>query len=264
MSRLANKTVLISGASSGIGRACAIAFARAPCARIVLAARRFDRIVALKSEIEASFPSVQVHAVELDVRDRAKVFSSLSALPAPFQDIHVLVNNAGLVNGMDTIEKVSEDAYDVMFDTNVKGLLNVTQAILPQMKERDSGHIINISSISGTQVYPGGGVYCASKHAVDALTRTLRLELVATGINVTSIDPGMVETEFSIVRFAGDKAKADKVYEGIEPLTGEDVAETVVFVASRPPHVNIASMLVLPTNQAAVHSVHRKPAAPSS
>jgi len=194
----------------------------------------------------------------LDVRDRAQVFKEFGNLPESFKNVDVLVNNAGLVIGMDSIETVSEEAINTMFDTNVKGLLNVTQAILPGMKLRNRGHIINISSISGTQVYPNGGVYCASKHAVDALTRTLRLELVHTKINVTSIDPGLVETEFSIVRFQGDKSKADAVYKGLEPLTAKDVAECVVFAATRPAHVQVASMVLFPTHQAAVNVVHRE------
>jgi 3-hydroxy acid dehydrogenase/malonic semialdehyde reductase len=169
----------------------------------------------------------------MDVREKNSVNELLHNLPKDFKDVDVLVNNAGLVVGVDPIETVSEEAINNMFDTNVKGLLNVTQAILPGMKSRNRGHIINISSISGTQVYPNGGVYCASKHAVDALTRTLRLELVSTKINVTSIDPGLVETEFSVIRFGGDKERADAVYKGLDPLTGKDVAETVVFVATR-------------------------------
>ncbi|KAJ3211573.1 hypothetical protein HDU67_004428 [Dinochytrium kinnereticum] len=263
MSRLQGKTVVVTGASSGIGQACAFEFAKAG-SNLVLTARRHDRLVEIKKEIEEKYPGVKVHPLELDVQDRAKVFSSFTSLPVEFADVHVLVNNAGLVKGVDTVENVTEEAIDIMFGTNVKGLLNVTQALLPGFKKRDAGFIINISSISGTQVYPGGGVYCATKHAVDALTRTLRLELVSTGINVSSIDPGMVETEFSVVRFYGDKDKADKVYEGLDPLTGQDVAETVVFVASRPPHVNVANMLLLPTNQAAVHMVHRKTSAESN
>ncbi|KAJ3308552.1 hypothetical protein HDU76_003886 [Blyttiomyces sp. JEL0837] len=260
MSRLAGKNVFITGASAGIGAACALEFAKCN-SNLILAARRMDRLDSLKKEILAKYPTVKIHAIELDVRDRKKVFESIEALPSSFKDINVLVNNAGLVQGMDTVETVSEEAFDIVFETNVKGLLSVTQAVLPIMKARDNGHIINIGSIAGIQCYPGGGVYCASKHAVDALTKTLRMELVSTGINVTSIEPGMVETEFSVIRFYGDKSKADKVYEGIEPLTGEDIAETVVFVAGRPPHVNIANMLVLPTNQASVYQVHRKPTA---
>ncbi|KAI9332845.1 hypothetical protein BDR26DRAFT_898777 [Obelidium mucronatum] len=186
----------------------------------------------------------------MDVRDRSKVFEAIEDLPEAFKNIHILVNNAGLVKGMDTLENVTPEDFATMFDTNVK-------AVLPGMKARNTGYIINISSIAGTQVYPGGGIYCATKHAVDAMTRTLRMELVSTKINVSSIDPGMVETEFSVVRFYGDKAKADAVYKGIEPLTGDDVAELVVFIASRKPHVNVANVLLLPTNQAAVHLAHR-------
>ncbi|KAJ3092914.1 hypothetical protein HK102_000457 [Quaeritorhiza haematococci] len=261
--RLAGKVVFVTGASSGIGAACAHEFAREG-SNLVLTARRFDRLLKLKEDILAQYPSVKVHPVELDVRSREKVNETVDNLPSEFQNISVLINNAGLVIGKDTIESVSPDAVDTMFDTNVKGLLYVTQAILPIMKRNNAGHIINVSSISGTQVYPGGGVYCATKHAVDAMTRTLRMELVDTPINVTSIDPGMVETEFSVVRFGGDKQQADKVYEGLQPLTGQDIAETIVFAASRPPHVQIASMVVFPTSQAAVTTVSRSSASKSS
>ncbi|KAJ3182544.1 hypothetical protein HDU85_002642 [Gaertneriomyces sp. JEL0708] len=257
MSRLIGKNVLVTGASAGIGAACAIEFARAG-SNLILAARRQDRLKDLTQKIKAERPAIKIHLLELDVRDRSKVLTSIQDLPAEFKDIDILVNNAGLVIGMDHIETVSAEAVDVMLDTNVKGLLFTTQAVLPGMKKRGTGHIINVSSISGREVYPGGGVYCASKHAVDALTRTLRLELVDTPLNVTSIDPGMVETEFSMIRFSGDKAKANAVYKGLEPLSSTDIAECVVFAASRPPHVQIASMLVLPTAQAAVHCVSRK------
>ncbi|KAJ3012744.1 UNVERIFIED_CONTAM: hypothetical protein HDU68_001046 [Siphonaria sp. JEL0065] len=257
-SRLTGKTALITGASAGIGRATAFEFARSNAnMNLILTGRRADRLASIKDELLSSFKGLSVHTIEMDVRDRVKVFEAIEALPEAFKNIHILVNNAGLVKGMDSLETVKPEDFAVMFDTNVKGLLNVTQAVLPGMKARNQGYIINISSIAGTQTYPGGGIYCATKHAVDAMTRTLRMELVSTKINVTSIDPGMVETEFSIVRFYGDKNKADAVYKGIEPLTGEDVAETVVFVASRKPHVNVANMLLLPTNQAAVHLVHR-------
>ncbi|KAJ3011364.1 hypothetical protein HKX48_006865 [Thoreauomyces humboldtii] len=208
MGRLAGKTVLVTGASGGIGAACAVEFAKEGCV-LILAARRTEKLAEVQKAITAEAPNVKVQAVELDVRDRKKVFSALENL-----EVDVLVNNAGLVIGVDKIDSVTEEAIDTMLDTNVKGLLFATQAVLPGMKKRGSGHIINISSISGKEVYPGGGVYCASKHAVDALTRTLRMELVDTPINVTSIEPGLVETEFSIVRFAGDKAKADAVYKG--------------------------------------------------
>ena len=187
------------------------------------------------------------------------MFQSIKSLPDEFKQIDVLVNNAGLVIGLDHVEDVTAEALDTMIDTNVKGLFHVTQAVLPTMKARQSGHIINISSIAGTEAYAGGSVYCASKHAVDAITRSLRMELVNTPINVSSIDPGLVETEFSVVRFRGDKLRADAVYKGLRPLTGVDIAETVVFVAGRPPHVQIASMVVFPTNQAAATTVYRAP-----
>ncbi|KAI9203299.1 uncharacterized protein BJ171DRAFT_510302 [Polychytrium aggregatum] len=257
MSRLANKIVLVTGASSGIGEATAREFARAG-SHLIVTARRVERLQDLKNKLSQEFPAIRVLPVEMDVRSRDRVFKAIEDLPVDFKDIDVLVNNAGLVIGMDTIENVKPEAIDTMIDTNVKGLLNVTQAVLPGMKHRKRGHIINISSIAGTEAYANGGIYCASKHAVQAITRSLRMELVGTPLNVTSIEPGLVETEFSVVRFGGDKSKADRVYEGLEPLTGQDIAETVVFAAGRPPHVQIASMVVFPTSQAAVHVVSRQ------
>ncbi|CAG8515015.1 8650_t:CDS:10, partial [Racocetra persica] len=215
----------------------------------ILTARRIDRLNELKQNIISEHPNIKVYTRQLDVRDKSTVDQLVSSLPSDLKDIDVLVNNAGLVKGVDKIENVSSDDIDIMIDTNVKGLLYVTQAVLPRMKERQKGHIINIGSISGQQVYANGGVYCASKHAVNALSRTLLHELVDTPIRVSEINPGMVETEFSFIRFGGDKAKADKVYEGITPLTGEDIAETIVFVASRPDHVNIADVTLYPVNQ---------------
>ncbi|KAI9345864.1 hypothetical protein DFJ73DRAFT_790173 [Zopfochytrium polystomum] len=232
---LHDKTVLITGASAGIGRASALDSSRPT-------------------------PPSKSTSSPLDVADRAAVFAAVASLPPPFAAVDVLVNNAGLAVGLDPLDCATEEAYDVVMATNVKGLLNVTQAVLPRMKERDRGCIINMSSIAGTQAYVGGGIYCASKHAVDALTRTLRLELVSTGIRVASIDPGMVETEFSVIRFAGDEDRAKKVYQGLDPLTAEDIAEMVVFVASRPPGMSVANMEVYPTHQAAAHSAYRRPA----
>ncbi|CAG8654384.1 7318_t:CDS:2, partial [Cetraspora pellucida] len=215
----------------------------------ILTARRIDRLNELKQNILSEHPKIKIYTRQLDVRDKSTVDQLVSSLPNDLKDIDVLINNAGIVKGMDKIENVSSDDIDTMIDTNVKGLLYVTQAVLPRMKERQKGHIINIGSISGRQIYANGGVYCASKHAVNALSRTLLHELVDTPIRVTEINPGMVETEFSVIRFGGDKARADKVYEGITPLTGEDIAETVVFVASRPDHVNIADVTLYPVNQ---------------
>ena len=195
--------------------------------------------------------------MKLDVTNEAQVKSLVTDLPADLRNVDVLVNNAGLVVGMDTMENVSTAAFTLMFDTNVKGLLWVTQAVLPGMKARNSGHVINISSISGKEVYPGGGPYCATKHAVMALTNTLRLELLDSNLRVTSILPGLVETEFSLVRFSGDQDRAKKVYEGLDPLHAQDVAETVVFSANRPPHVQIADITVFCTKQAGATTVAR-------
>ncbi|KAI8930282.1 hypothetical protein BC831DRAFT_395298 [Entophlyctis helioformis] len=255
-SRLLGKTVLITGASAGIGEACAVEFAKAG-SHLILAARRSDRIQSIADAFAKDYPTIRVLPVTLDVRDRQQVLSTINNLPADFRNIDVLVNNAGLVIGVDHVESVTEDAVNTMFDTNVKGLLNVTQAVLPIMKARNSGHIVNIGSIAGTEAYPGGGIYCASKHAVDAITRSLRMELISTNINVTSIEPGLVETEFSVVRFGGDKSRADSVYKGLVPLNGTDIAETIVFATSRRPHVQISSMVVFPTRQASVAHIHR-------
>ncbi|KAL1914311.1 uncharacterized protein VTP21DRAFT_9004 [Calcarisporiella thermophila] len=258
MGRLEGKNVLITGASAGIGEACARLFAKEN-ANLILTARRLERLDALREGILSKHPNLTVHCAQLDVRNKLAVDGLLPSLPSELQEVDVLVNNAGLVIGLDHVVDVSEEAINTMIDTNVKGLLYVTQAILKGMKERNRGHIINIGSVSGTQVYPGGGTYCGTKHFVDAITRTLLLELVSTPIRVTQINPGMVETEFSLVRFKGDKDRAEKVYEGLQPLTGEDIAELVVFAAGRPPHVNVADVLVFPVNQATASVSHREP-----
>ncbi|KAL2912036.1 hypothetical protein HK105_208465 [Polyrhizophydium stewartii] len=256
-SRLNGKTVLITGASAGIGEACAREYARAG-AHLILTARRVDRLASLAKELTAQHPAVRVHPIEMDVRNREQVFAAIEALPAEFRDIDVLVNNAGLALGTEPAATVSMESVDTMFDTNVKGLINVTQAVLPVMKKRNSGHIVNVSSVAGTQAYPGGSIYCASKHAVDAFTRALRMELVSTAINVTSIDPGLVETEFSLVRFGGDKERAAGPYVGLTPLSGEDIAESIVFATSRRPHVQITTLQIFPTNQASAYHIHRE------
>eukprot|EP00842_Homolaphlyctis_polyrhiza_P005329 jgi/Hompol1/5798/HPOL_004716-RA len=254
-SRLIGKTVLITGASSGIGEACAREFAKCG-SNIIITARRTELINSVANSLK-DLP-IRVLPLTLDVRNREDVFKAIKDLPEEFRNIDVLVNNAGLSIGLDPLETVSPEALDTMFDTNVKGLVNVTQAVLPILKSRPSAHIINIGSIAGTEAYPGGSIYCATKHAVDAITRSLRHELIATNVNVASIDPGMVETNFSVVRFGGDQARADSVYKGVKPLTGQDIAETVVFTASRPPHVQIASMVVFHSAQAAATTVHRQ------
>ncbi|KAG0329528.1 hypothetical protein BGZ99_001530 [Dissophora globulifera] len=251
--RLQGKNVLITGASSGIGEACARHFAQAG-SNLLLSARRKDRLEKLKGELESRHPNIKVSTFELDVRNRSKV----QATATTFGDVDVLVNNAGLVIGLDKLEDISEEAMDTMIDTNVKGLVHVTQSVLPGMRARNKGHIINIGSVAGQQAYANGSIYCASKAAVASITKALLYETVDTAIRISEINPGMVETEFSLVRFRGDKERADSVYKGLQPLDGNDIAETVVFVAGRPDHVNIAEMLVFPVNQAAATTFHRK------
>ncbi|KAF9272336.1 hypothetical protein BGZ68_002501 [Mortierella alpina] len=251
-SRLRGKNVLITGASSGIGEACARQFAQAG-SNLLLAARRKDRLETLKQDLESRHPGILISTFDLDVRNRARV----RKVAEEFGEVDVLINNAGLVIGLEKLEEITEEAMDTMIDTNVKGLVHVTQSVLPGMRARNKGHIINIGSVAGQQAYGNGSIYCASKAAVASISRALLYETVDTAIRISEINPGMVETEFSVVRFRGDKDKADSVYKGIQPLDGNDIAETVLFVAGRPDHVNIAEMLVFPTNQAAATTVHR-------
>ncbi|KNE69665.1 hypothetical protein AMAG_14220 [Allomyces macrogynus ATCC 38327] len=245
-----------TGASAGIGASCARHFAAEHC-NLVLTARRLERLEELRAELLAQYPDIQVYVVALDVTKRADVFAVVDALPEAFKNVDVLVNNAGLSLGLDHLLDVSEESVNIMFDTNVKGLLNVTQAIVPAMKQRGKGHIINIGSVAGKQAYAGGSIYCATKHAVEAMSQALTQELVNTPLRVTLVAPGLVQTEFSVVRFHGNQDKADSVYKGLDPLTGDDIAEVVVFAASRPPHVQINDILVYPTQQASVFHVHR-------
>ncbi|KAF9990939.1 hypothetical protein BGZ75_008108 [Mortierella antarctica] len=219
----------------------------------LLAARRKERLETLKRDLESRHPDILISTFDLDVRNRAKVREAAKE----FGEVDVLVNNAGLVIGLEKLEDITEEAMDTMIDTNVKGLVHVTQSVLPGMRARNKGHIINIGSVAGQQAYGNGSIYCASKAAVASISKALLYETVDTAIRISEINPGMVETEFSVVRFRGDKGKADSVYKGIQPLDGNDIAETVVFVAGRPDHVNIAEMLVFPTNQAAATTVHR-------
>ncbi|MER3375655.1 MAG: SDR family NAD(P)-dependent oxidoreductase [Allomuricauda sp.] len=248
------KSALITGATSGIGKATAEIFAKQGF-NLVLCGRRQERLDALK---ETLGKTVKAHTLSFDVRDREAVFSAIESLPESFTSIDVLINNAGNAHGLDPIDKGNLDDWDAMLDINVKGLLYVTKAILPQMVERRAGHIINIGSIAGKEVYPNGNVYCASKYAVDALNQGMRIDLNSYGIRVGAINPGMVETEFSDVRFKGDADKADKVYDGLQPLTAEDIADIILFVVTRPYHVNIADLMVLPTAQANCTVVHRE------
>jgi 3-hydroxy acid dehydrogenase/malonic semialdehyde reductase len=259
VAKLTNRVVFITGASSGIGRATALAFAAAG-ANLLICARREDRLEELRTEIKSAHPDVNVHAIELDVRDQEGVESELKGLPQEWQAIDILVNNAGLSRGLDLLHEGSIDDWDEMIDTNVKGLLYVTRAVLPGMVARGRGHVVNVGSIAGHEVYPKGNVYCGSKHAVDAITRGMRMDLLATGVKVTTIDPGLVETEFSKVRFHGDEVKANAVYKGLQPLTPDDIAETIVWAATRPEHVQIAEVIVFPSAQASSMHVHRETA----
>ncbi len=253
---LTGKTVFITGASAGIGRACAEAFA-ASGARLILAARRGSKLQELGARL-SSRHETRCLLLELDVRHRKEVEKAVSGLPAEWATVDVLVNNAGLGRGLDKLHEGNPDDWEEMLDTNVKGLLYVTRALTPGMVARGSGHVINIGSIAGRELYPGGNVYCASKFAVRALTRGLKMDLLGTPIRVSTVDPGMVETDFSVVRFHGDKARADKVYQGLKALTPEDIADAVLWVATRPLHVDVTEMVILPTAQASATMAHRE------
>lgn len=256
MVAIQNQIVLITGASSGIGAACARAFAPLGV-KLLLAARRLSRLQTLGTQLEAEF-GVHTHTFQLDVRDRTQVEAQLQALPPEWSAIDVLVNNAGLSRGLDKLYEGSIQDWEEMIDTNVKGLLYMTRAIVPGMVQRQQGHVINIGSIAGHQTYPKGNVYCGSKAAVRAISEGLKQDLLGTPVRVSAVDPGLVETEFSDVRFHGDTERAKAVYADTVPLTPEDIADVVVFCATRPPHVNISELLVLPTAQSGATLVHRQ------
>lgn len=247
------KTALITGATSGIGRATAKLFAKNGL-KIVLCGRREER---LKSLSESLSEFAEVHTLRFDIRNKDEVFEAINSLPKEFFNIDILINNAGNAHGLESIEDGNPEDWDAMFDINVKGLLYVTKAILPDMISRKSGHIINIGSTAGKEVYPNGNVYCASKHAVDALNEGMRLDLNGKGIKVGAINPGMVETEFSEVRFKGDADRAAKVYQGFTPLKPEDVADVIWFAVTRPPHVNIADLTMMCLDQASSTIVNK-------
>ncbi|RZK10047.1 MAG: SDR family oxidoreductase [Flavobacterium sp.] len=247
------KTVLITGATSGIGRATARAFAKNNY-KIIICGRREDRLAELQDELSQR---TEVHTLLFDVRNKKTVQQSIASLPENFSDIDILINNAGNAHGLDPIQNGDEEDWDAMIDINVKGLLYVSKAIIPKMIERRKGHIINIGSTAAKEVYPNGNVYCATKHAVDALNQGMRMDLNPYGIRVGAIHPGMVETEFSEVRFKGDAERASNVYKGFEPLQPEDIADIIVFVTTRPYHVNIADLMVMSTAQASSTIVNR-------
>ena len=242
------KTVLITGASSGIGEGCARKFGMNGH-RLILNGRNVEKLEAVKAELEGKY-GAEVLLLPFDVRDQSAARRALDSLPQEWKAIDVLVNNAGLVIGVDKEHEGNLDEWDVVIDTDVKALLAMTRLVVPGMVERGRGHVINMGSIAGDYAYPGGSVYCACKAAVKALSDGLRIDLVDTPVRVTNIKPGLVETNFSVVRYRGDQAAADHVYEGIRPLTGDDVAEVVYFAASVPEHIQIAEVLVMPTHQA--------------
>ena len=250
------KTVLITGASSGIGEGCARKFA-SQGARLILNSRSTDKLTALAEELKEKYDA-ECYVMPFDVCNREAAAAALNALPQEWKSIDVLINNAGLAIGVDKEHEGSLDEWDVMIDTNIKALLSMTRLVVPGMVERGRGHIINIGSIAGDAAYPGGSVYCATKAAVKALSDGLRIDLVDTPLRVTNIKPGLVETNFSVVRFRGDKEKADNVYRGIKPLNGDDIAEVAYFAASAPEHMQVAEILVMPTYQATGTIVSKK------
>lgn len=247
------KTALITGATSGIGRATAEILAQNGY-RLIICGRREERLLDVHSQLSTS---TEVHTLKFDVRDRGNVFEVLSSLPDEWKSIDVLVNNAGNAHGFSSIQDGEIDDWEAMIDINLKGLLYVTKAVIPGMVEKRSGHIVNIGSIAGKEVYPNGNVYCASKFGVDAANKGMRIDLNQHNIKVSQVCPGLVETEFSLVRFKGDESKSAKVYEGIDALTAEDIADLIFFIISRPKHVNIADVTVLPAAQASSTIVKR-------
>jgi len=248
------KTALITGATSGIGKATAEIFAKNKM-NLILCGRRSERLIQIKNELGKL---TNVTTLQFDVSKKEEVFKAIESLPKQFKHIDILINNAGNAHGLSTIQDGNIDDWDAMLDINVKGLLYVSKAILPQMVERNSGFVVNIGSIAGKEVYPNGNVYCASKYAVNALNKSMRIDLNKHNIRVSAIHPGAVETEFSEVRFKGDKEKAKSVYKGFDPLQAKDIAEIIYFVVTRPQHVNIEDLVVYPTAQASATILHKE------
>lgn len=255
MDSLSNRIVCITGASSGIGASCARAFAGQGAA-LLLSARRRERVDALAAELRAAH-GTRTQTFTLDVRNLDAVKAAFAALPMEWQAIDILINNAGLARGFHKLHEGVVQDWEEMIDTNIKGLLYVSRTVVPGMVERKRGHVINIGSIAGHDVYPNGNVYCATKHAVAALSKGLTMDLLGTGVRVSSVDPGLVETEFSLVRFHGDAERASTTYKNMRPLRPEDIADVALFCATRPAHVDISQVTVMPTDQASVHHVFR-------
>ena len=250
------KIALITGATAGIGSATAFLLAQNNY-NLILTGRRKERLETIKDQLESNF-GCKVQILNFDIRKRSEVVNALSNLPDEWKAIDILINNAGLAAGLGPVNSADIDDWDDMIDTNIKGLLYTTRTVTPWMVERQSGHIINISSIAGKEAYPNGSVYCGTKHAVAAITKAMRIELMTSGIKVTSIAPGAVETEFSLVRFHGNEEKAAQVYKGFTPLFANDIAETILFVITRPTNVNIDDLLIMPTNQASARDFNKK------
>ena len=250
------KIALITGATAGIGYETALILAQNNY-NLILTGRREERLDAIKQQIESDF-GCEVFTLNFDIRKRTETEEALNSIPEKWKAIDVLINNAGLAAGLAPVNSADVDDWETMIDTNVKGLLYASRIITPWMIERQTGHIINISSIAGKEAYPNGSVYCGTKHAVEAISKAMRIELLPFGIKVTTIAPGAVETEFSLVRFRGDKDRADQVYKGFTPLSGKDIAETILFVLSRPAHVSIDNLLIMPTAQASARDFNRE------
>lgn len=258
--RLADKVILITGASAGIGESTAREFASAGKGQIklILTARRVEKLEELKQGLLKEYPNIKVFSGELDVSKTESIQPFFDSLPDEFKEIDILINNAGKALGVDKVGDVSQEDVQEMFQTNVIGMVAVTQAVLPGMKQRNRGDIVQLGSVAGREGYPGGSIYCATKHALRAFTDAMRKELIDTKIRVMEIQPGNVETEFSVIRFKGDKSKADKVYDGTEPLVASDIAEMIVFNCSRRENTVIAQSLVFATNQASPSHIYRK------
>ena len=256
MARLQNKIVFITGASSGIGRAAAFAFA-GEGADLIITARRIEKLEKLEIELKEKY-KVDILTIQLDVRKKGDVKKVVASLKGKWRNIDILLNNAGLARGMSKIYDGDTEHWDEMIDTNVKGLLYVSREVIPLMVERMEGHVINLGSIAGHEVYPNGNVYCASKFAVNGISRSMRVDLYDKNIRVTTIDPGMVDTEFSVIRFSGDKERAKSVYDGFIVLTAQDIADTILWCAMRPPHVNISEVIIMSTAQGSTTLLNRK------
>ncbi len=257
MGALSKKIAIITGSTSGIGKACAESFAKKGC-NLILIARRKERIFIIAKELEKKY-GIKTRAILLDVRNYQNVKKAFNSLPEEWKKINYLINNAGLARGFSKVYEGEITHWEEMIDTNIKGLLYVTRQILPLMISNGHGHVINIGSTAGHEVYPSGNVYCATKFAVNALTQSIRIDVLDKNIKVSTVDPGMVETEFSLVRFSGDNEKAKSIYKGITPLKASDVANAVLFCATQPAHVNINEIIITPSSQASSTQIYRKP-----